>query len=594
MNDKNHSGRNRLKDAFQMYDDIYLENKPPTQEDISYSKAYLKSINQIKKQLGNPKKHGHSVLSKQWGRILAASCILFICSVTVLAVREPLTAFVVNLYQTETDVSSTETIETLPTDSTPISETNINETEITVGTPPSAWVNTELYEKGWKYTEIDLSSCQYQSNVIFDHESDFIASAAKRYGYQEGTYEYDFFRAMLGISYYTSVAEYRISERSLLNDPEIVNTFFENYADPAIFQEPYDNILYESFTLLRETDFRLHEVTSYEEIYGKYTLQREIDGKFVIDQDAYWADYQYHIVEWSSRLALLFSDIDEKLIEYAEMLLILPKKYPNYHQELKLSETAKKAAEHLIEACKPISESRDNMFRIWGSYYLSRKPNVTVKQELIPEKGMLKLSFISENNQFIFDYHSFQSITIDREFFPFSKPNDTFPLGSYASPAILYIPIQIYYRLNHTIDIVIYDEYQNTFDFTYPLSFRFEDFENTEYEPVRMDDPFLDAVLKKEFGDEYTYFDLCKIKKIFCNYYDLENTGPKIQIEFYDQAYGSINGKSNYFYSDFFEIDYELQPPEEFKNDIKKFPCLSSVKIYGKNTYIYMNFVLLN
>ncbi len=482
--------------------------------------------------------------------------------------------------QTTTATETSAIIETT-TDTTESSSTTSESSETTPAQTEDYWHKTELYKRGWKYKEIDLSTCQYKSTVIFDHKSDFIAESAKKLGYSENTYEYDYFRALLGISYYTALAEFRVTiGGEVRSDKEVaVNTFFEEYADPMVFQEPYDDILYESFRLLKDRDFCLHEMSLQDFSYGH-------TGRIT-----YWADYRYNIKEWDGKLALLFSDIDTKLIEYTELLLSLSQKYSKYQGEFVLSETAKQVAENLLEACKPVSERREDMFKVWGEYYLSIKPEYTVEYDLIPEMGTIQLTLTSENNSFLFEREYYGWIKdFNGEINVGGNPHVTSIHGPNDSPVILYFPIRKCYAWNGKLEGAVYDENGDSHDFKYQLSLNFDDFEDMECEDVVMRDPFLEAALKKEFGGEYTYVDLCKIKYLTFNYH---LKVPTIQIVFYDQKYGQNAGESTYVYSDFFEEAYEKKYPEELKSDIKQFPCLSNFFVYGKGVNLQTDFISL-
>ncbi len=492
-------------------------------------------------------------------------------------------------YQTKVTTSTSGSTETTTTSETTQTDgtSDTTETSSTEETTPPIqtepiiinednWLKTEFFEKGWRYREIDLSDCKHKFTGLMlttDYKrKDFIAEAAASFGYSAGSYEYDYFHALLGLSFYAALADYRIFE-DYKQDVALVDVFFESYADPAYFQEPYEEILYDCFTILKEADFALYEVTIWEtERYG--------DGI-----NHWYSSHQYYTAEWTSRLGLLFSDIDAKLLQYAKALLALPKRYPMYQDEFALSKTMIEAAEAIVKACEPIDELREEMMKKWGAYYQNRANTMQyeVKYELIPDMGTIKLTFISEGNGFMFDNEYLPWIKDLNGVFIQSSPTISGYLayGPNASPATVYMPIKYYYEMGGNLKFYLCDENETKYEKTYHLSL---DLNEHEGNPVEIKNEFLDAALKKQFGGSYTDVDLCKITELDINYRSTSDrlqpgeTGfqsPTITFTFYNAEYGNGKTTSSHRYYELFGENFVGEASTEIKKDIMKFHCLN-------------------
>ncbi len=93
MTDKESSGKARLKEALQLREQLYLDKHPPTENEIKYSEKYLIYIDRLTKKTNFPFYGYFKTVGMRIAIIAAAILIVFSCSMTVDAVREPVTEF---------------------------------------------------------------------------------------------------------------------------------------------------------------------------------------------------------------------------------------------------------------------------------------------------------------------------------------------------------------------------------------------------------------------------------------------------------------------------------------------------------------------
>ena len=107
-------------------------------------------------------------------------------------------------------------------------------------------------------------------------------------------------------------------------------------------------------------------------------------------------------------------------------------------------------------------------------------------------------------------------------------------------------------------------------------------------EPITVADPFLDAVLKAEFGGSYSERALSQIRSISVSYRrtDRENAGgaafkkePSVLIIYYDRTLGD-GGSSYHTYSDYYTADWTGDFPSCVWEDMEYFPLLESVSFH--------------
>ncbi len=470
-----------------------------------------------------------------------------------------------NLTETSTTVDSTETTET----TNPISSD-----KIVIG--QDSWFQTSVFQKGWRYHEIELRGCQYQipakSLSQVSETNDYIKKAVTElFRYEEGTYEHSYFCALTGLSQYAALVDYHLFEECLF-DYNLVDDFLENYVDPAYFQKPYENILYESYSILIAADFGLYPI-HYSEVnkYGYYVKLYPITNK---TDSVYYVDYRYHPAELQSRLSLLFADFDIRFATFASDLLKLSDEYPEYSGEFPVTEEMKEAAKAIIKACEVIPANKEKMMSKWEVYLNTRYiiPKVNISYEIIPDKATLKLTLDSAGNSFRFDM----------AFDPWIKDlQGGLPTSS---PATLYIPLRYYFKNNGELSYTIVD----SVGVEYPVSNKITlDFNAIKGNPIKFENPFLNAVFTKHFGGTYTDLDLCTVSVIDIRYhsskdrYEPNEAGfltPIITLTFHEEVGG---GTVTYQYIDFFEENFAGEKPLELREDILKFPCLEDVQVYN-------------
>ena len=150
----------------------------------------------------------------------------------------------------------------------------------------------------------------------------------------------------------------------------------------------------------------------------------------------------------------------------------------------------------------------------------------------------------------------------------FYKNQGLFPIAKYASTE----PIQIYKEDIH-VDFDASSQYSD--------------------EPITVSDPFLDAVLKKEFGGFYSERDLSQISSVSVWYYPTEErisqsgaiskSEPSIQIHFYNRELADDPFRGSlHVYSDYFEEGWSGEFPMEILNDMERFPLLESVQLFQR------------
>ncbi|MBR6745607.1 MAG: hypothetical protein IKM00_10405 [Clostridia bacterium] len=417
---------------------------------------------------------------------------------------------------------------------------------------------------GWEYPEIDLSEGKYTPSALDP------AALARKLGYKDGTYEYEYFRALSGISFYARIASNKVSSATKNTAVSSLAKGFFEVISRDTFLAPYADILYHTFSLLKKSDFTLFA-----------------------DNEALIAEYQNALsYQWDKpteiwyTAALSFTDMDTKLTEYALALLTLKEKYPDYAGEFTLSAEAISQAQAIVDSCKAVADSRGEQWAAWEKYFKEATPKVTVTSEIIPEKDAVKLIFTSDHPL---------SVQIDPKYIADFKGEVTQngnavgyhyePMGS---PVICYIPIGLFYSTHGEFSVTKYvtndltHTYKETVTASADLSSCFSD------EAIAVSDPFLDAVLKAEFGGSYNERALSRIRSISVSYRrtDRENVSgaafkkePSVLITYYDKTLGD-GGSSYHTYSDYYTVDWTGDFPLCVWEDMEYFPLLESVSFH--------------
>jgi len=423
---------------------------------------------------------------------------------------------------------------------------------------------------GWEYPEIDLSEGIYTPTALDP------AALARKLGYKDGTYEYEYFRALSGISFYARIASNKVSSATKNTAVSALAKGFFEVISRDTFLAPYEEILYHTYSLLKESDFTLFA-----------------------DNEALIAEYQNTLsYQWDKPTeiwyapALSFTDIDTKLTEYALALLSLKEKYPDYTGEFILSAEAVSQAQALVNSCKAVAAGRSAQWTAWEEYFKEATPKVTVTAEVIPEKDAVKLIFTSD--------HAL-SVQIDPKYITdfkgeVVKNGNTvgYHYEPMESPVVCYVPIGLFYSVHGEFSVTKYvigdsiRSYKETVTASADFSPCFSD------EPITVSDVFLDTALKAEFGGSYSERDLSGIREITVSYRRTkkESVGgislkvePTVSMYYYDREHGNgKNGFSYHAYSDYFAEDWTEDFPLGVLDDIKYFPLLERAAFKGEGS----------
>ena len=414
----------------------------------------------------------------------------------------------------------------------------------------------------WEYPKIDLSEGKYTPTALDP------AALARKLGYEDGTYEYEYFRTLSGISFYARIASNKVSsavQNTLVS--ELAEGFYKIISKET-FIAPYENILFHAFSLLKNRDFTLFPnddtlITQYQNTLS-YLLDKPVE------------------IWYPS--ALSFTDIDTKLTEYALDLLNLKEKYPDYTGEFTLSSGAISQAQAIVDSCKVVDDNRSAQWTAWEEYFKEATPKVTATAEIIPEKDTVKLIFTSN--------HAL-SVQIDPKYIADFKGEVTqngnavgYHYDPMESPVVCYVPIGLFYSTHGEFSVTKYvtDDsfrvYKETVTVSPDLSAYFSD------EPIMVNDPFLDAVLKAEFGGAYNERDLSEIREITISYRRTKKEfvggmsltiEPTVSMYYYDRERGNgKDGFSHHAYSDYFAEDWTGDFPLGILDDMKYFPLLEN------------------
>ena len=102
---------------------------------------------------------------------------------------------------------------------------------------------------GWEYPEIDLSEGKYTPTTL---DPDALAS---KLGYKDGTYEYEYFRALSGISFYARIASNHVSNAvKNYTVSDLAEGFYKTVSRETLIV-PYENILFHTFLFLQMDNF---------------------------------------------------------------------------------------------------------------------------------------------------------------------------------------------------------------------------------------------------------------------------------------------------------------------------------------------------
>ena len=94
MTDKELCGKTNLKEALKLSDQTYIDKHPPIEQKVPYSQNYLKSVERLTKQKQSSFFGYFKLVGARVAIISAAFLIIFGCTMSVEAVRAPISQFI--------------------------------------------------------------------------------------------------------------------------------------------------------------------------------------------------------------------------------------------------------------------------------------------------------------------------------------------------------------------------------------------------------------------------------------------------------------------------------------------------------------------
>ena len=94
MTDKELCGKTNLKEALKLSDQTYIDKHPPIEQKVQYSPNYLKSVERLTKQKQSSFFGYFKLVGARVAIISAAFLIIFGCTMSVEAVRAPVSQFI--------------------------------------------------------------------------------------------------------------------------------------------------------------------------------------------------------------------------------------------------------------------------------------------------------------------------------------------------------------------------------------------------------------------------------------------------------------------------------------------------------------------
>lgn len=376
-----------------------------------------------------------------------------------------------------------------------------------------------------------------------------LANLIEQLGHTVGTYEYEYMQILSEISYYTGIANHYIEnaeyhkENELYKENSKIGGFLK-CVDIDEFTAPYGDILRYSKELLT--------------VCGFTPASMSMD-----DMREYWFSLPY-VKSRESIIActgLSFANVHEKLTEYAEKLLALEEKYPDYEGELLISSYISDMAEKLIEACKPVYENKTKHLLAWLAYYEETEPKMIVNEEFVPELDAVKITITGEGRYAAYalparyiDNYQYETFDLDNYRHKQQVPTQTFSI---------YLPIHVYTKENRlkTIEISKYHAddtiYEEPYKEIYTLTL--DPMEYYSDEPITLENDALDAALRKQFGGDYSERDLLYISTVmvqalpkpslvFDFYKDGEHIGFGVKMEKTDTLAAELEHDLRYFH----------------------------------------------
>ena len=110
MSKKKMTGREVLEEALRRYCSVYCDQYPRYEGEIDLGDDYENYMNNLIKRSKNPFQRYFNTIGKRVAGIAAALLIVFSCSMTVSAVREPVVEFFTNIHEKFVEIFFDESI----------------------------------------------------------------------------------------------------------------------------------------------------------------------------------------------------------------------------------------------------------------------------------------------------------------------------------------------------------------------------------------------------------------------------------------------------------------------------------------------------
>lgn len=99
MTDKKMTGREIFEEAMRQYDNSYCDEFPPIEADLQFNELYESDMLKLKRRINNPFLKCCNTIGRHIAGIIVVATIVFSCSMTISAVREPVVEFFTNIYE---------------------------------------------------------------------------------------------------------------------------------------------------------------------------------------------------------------------------------------------------------------------------------------------------------------------------------------------------------------------------------------------------------------------------------------------------------------------------------------------------------------
>ena len=379
-----------------------------------------------------------------------------------------------------------------------------------------------------------------------------LAELIRQGSYTEGTYEYEYMQILSELSYYTGIAQTYLAnakyhkEHNSHEQSAFIGKDFFGRIDIDEWNAPYEDMVRFGVDMLKSCGFTPTQITI--EMFRDYWfLETDLGIRRGVATCA----------------GLPLTDLHNKVTEYAEKLLALAEKYPDYEGELTVSTYAREMAEKIIEVFRPVCENEATYLLAWQTYYDEIQPKVIVTEEFIPELDAIKITITGEGRyatielapRFIENYQYETFINSHNYYNKQQLPTQTFSI---------YLPIYTYYNLdNRPLRITKYHNETDTTSFDELYELKLDPADYFSDDPITMENDQLDAALRAYFRGDYSERDLLCVTGILVQNF---NGKPQVILDTWE------NGKPDGLY---ISLDETETLSAELENDLRHFHGLA-------------------